>query len=86
MTDLAARIDAMYEKLLTRLDEPGQDGQTPALNHVTQALVAAGNWLKLKRELEGADWGSELGQAEAGRGSARLGGARQGMEGRGDDD
>jgi len=64
MTDLAARIDAMYEKLLTRLDEPGQDGQTPALNHVTQALVAAGNWLKLKAELEGKARGSELGQAD----------------------
>lgn len=63
MTDLAARIDAMYEKLLTRLDEPGQDGQTPALNHVTQALVAAGNWLKLKAELEGKEWGSELWKA-----------------------
>ncbi|TMD08283.1 MAG: hypothetical protein E6J01_03865 [Chloroflexi bacterium] len=63
MTDLAARIDAMYEKLLTRLDEPGQDGQTTPLNHVTQALVAAGNWLKLKRELEGKEWGSELGKA-----------------------
>ena len=64
MTDLAARIDAMYEKLLTRLDEPGQDGQTTPLNHVTQALVAAGNWLKLKRELEGQEWGAELGRAE----------------------
>ena len=63
MSDLAARIDAMYEKLLTRLDEPGEDGQTPALNHVTQALVAAGNWLKLKRELEGQEWGAELGKA-----------------------
>ena len=64
MTNLAARIDAMYEKLLTRLDEPGQDGQTTPLNHVTQALVAAGNWLKLKRELEGQEWGAELGRAE----------------------
>jgi len=62
MTDLASRIDAMYEKLLTRLDEPGQDGQTPALNHVTAALVAAGNWLKLKAEQEGKEWGSALGK------------------------
>jgi len=62
MTDLASRINAMYETLLTRLGEPGEDGQAPPINHVTQALVAAGNWLKLKRELEGADWGSELGQ------------------------
>ena len=64
MTDLAARIDAMYEKLLTKLDEPGQDGQTLAINHVTQALVAAGNWLKLKADLEGQEWGAELGKAD----------------------
>ena len=67
MTDLAARIDAMYEKLLKRLDDDSNavvDSQKPAINHVTGALVAAAGWLKLKAELEGKEWGSELGRGD----------------------